>query len=150
MDGYEELLRTEIVRLDISELVELRGYAPGPEYQLLLANADAFVLPYLYSYQSLSMHCAMASGCRIVASDISGFKEFIRNGETGLLTPRDNPTDLAMKLRWLYDNPEGAKRMGSAARRFAEERFGLSAAARMHMNLYRAALDTGRHPERSR
>lgn len=140
MDGYEEFLRSEIVRLDISELVELRGYAPGPEYQLLLANADAFVLPYLYSYQSLSMHCAMASGCPIIASDIAGFREFIAPGRTGLLTPPGDPLPLARGLRWIHDNPEEARGLGAAARRFAVEHFGLQAAARMHVGVYRRAL----------
>ncbi|MEK7860012.1 MAG: glycosyltransferase, partial [Chloroflexota bacterium] len=83
---------------------------------------------------------AMASGSAIVASDVPGFREFIADGKTGLLTRVGDPGDLASKLRWIYDNPGDAEGLGANARRLAEERFDLSATARAHVNIYRDVI----------
>lgn len=137
MGSYERFVQSEIARLGIRKSVEIRGYVHPDELPLLMANCDAFVLPYAYTYQSLSLHKAMASGSAIVASDVPGFREFIADGKTGLLTRVGNPGDLASKLRWIYDNPGDAGGLGANARRLAEERFDLSATAHAHLNIYR-------------
>lgn len=41
---------------------------------------------------------AMACGCAVVATDIGGHQDYIRNGVTGLLSPSNNPKALAANL----------------------------------------------------
>ena len=143
MNSYEQYIRAEIARLGLADSVEMRGYVPERELPLLMANSDAFVLPYAYSYQSLSLDLAMASGCPVVASDIPAFRELVVDEETGLLVEVDDPEDLVGKLRWLYDNPARARGLGQAAREVAERAFDPSVAGRMHTALYREVLTQG-------
>lgn len=140
MDTYEDFIRAEIVRLGLSDLVDLRGYVPAHELPLLLANSDVFVLPYAYSYQSIILDYAMASGCSVIASDIAAFREFVANHETGLLANANDARDWATKLQWVHDNPNGAKRLGPAARQLAERRLDLGVTAEMHQAIYQEEL----------
>lgn len=59
---------------------------------------------------------AAASGCAIVASDIPGCRELVKDDETGLLVPPKNPEALADALERLIKDPELRKRLGTAAR----------------------------------
>jgi glycosyltransferase involved in cell wall biosynthesis len=140
MENYGEFVRSEISRLGIGHLVELPGYVPAPQLPLLLANADAVVFPYEFSYQSAALQQAMASGAPILASRVDGFREFVEDGRTGLLVPPGAPGSVAEGLRWLHENPGEARSMGAAARRFAEERLDPSIALRKHLEVYGEAL----------
>ncbi len=71
----------------------------------LYNSADVSVLPTRYEGFGLPPLEAMAAGCAVVASDIPVVDEVVRNNENGLLTPRDNPQDLAETiLRVLQDD----------------------------------------------
>lgn len=142
-DSHEALIRDEITKLGIRHQVEFRGYVPGGELPLLVANADVVALLHEYTFQSSSLHQAMASGCPIIASDIAGFQRFIADGKTGLMVPSNSPGALATALKRLHGDPEEARRLGLAARRFAEEKFDPANSARMHVQVYREALGMG-------
>jgi glycosyltransferase involved in cell wall biosynthesis len=64
---------------------------------------------------------AMASGRLVVASDVGGHRELIRDGETGVLFAADDVGDLARKLIDLIRDPDRWQPMRQAARRFVEQ-----------------------------
>ena len=59
---------------------------------------------------------AMAAGLPVVASDIPGYREVVRNGVEGLLVPPSDPVALAAALREVLDNAEVAGRLADAGR----------------------------------
>ncbi|MCK6554774.1 glycosyltransferase, exosortase A system-associated [Candidatus Binatia bacterium] len=66
---------------------------------------------------------AMASGRTVIASDVGGMRELIRDGVTGLLVPPDDPHALATALRRVMQDPALRERMGADAReRICRER----------------------------
>ena len=67
---------------------------------------------------------AMALGKAVIVTDVAGARDYIRDGETGLIVPSEDPRSLADALRSLLDDPAYADRLGAAARRDAIERFG--------------------------
>jgi phosphatidylinositol alpha-mannosyltransferase len=58
---------------------------------------------------------AFASGTPVVASDIAGYRDVVRDGVDGLLVPRGDATELAEVLRDLWLEPERRARMAAAA-----------------------------------
>jgi glycosyltransferase involved in cell wall biosynthesis len=53
-------------------------------------------------------------GLPVVATRIDGFLETVTDGETGLLVPANDPPAIAAALCRLFDDPEEARRMGTA------------------------------------
>jgi glycosyltransferase involved in cell wall biosynthesis len=68
---------------------------------------------------------AAASGVPVVAVDIGGLPEIVREGGTGRLVPEADPATLAAALRELAGDPDQARRLGAAAAADVRARFGL-------------------------
>lgn len=66
---------------------------------------------------------AAASGRPIVATDLPGCLEVVRQSENGLLVPQKDPAALADAIDYLLKNPEVRRRMGAAGRAIAENEF---------------------------
>ena len=58
---------------------------------------------------------AFANGTPVVASDIAGYREVVRDGTDGVLVPRGDATELAEVLRDLWLEPDRRERMAAAA-----------------------------------
>ena len=59
---------------------------------------------------------AMASGLPVVASDVGGIPEVVRDGETGLLVPPGDLPALAAALDRLAGDPDLRRRLAAGAR----------------------------------
>ncbi len=62
---------------------------------------------------------SMAMGRPLIGPDHGGAAEMIRHGETGLLFKAGSATDLANKIRSVYENKKVAKTLGDTARTHA-------------------------------
>jgi glycosyltransferase involved in cell wall biosynthesis len=81
---------------------------------------------------------AAAAGRPMVAADVPGCREIVRHGETGVLVPPRDARALADALERLAGDAALRRRLGTAARRLAEQRFGEAAIAAATVDLYRA------------
>ena len=79
---------------------------------------------------------AMASGLPIVATDVSGSKQAILPGKTGLLVPPGDVQELGNAINYLLSNPDIGEQMGAAARLRANEVFSATRQAQDHLDLY--------------
>ena len=59
---------------------------------------------------------AFAAGTPVVASDIAGYRDVVRDGVDGVLVPRGDAQALAEALRDLYDEPVAPRPDGSRRR----------------------------------
>jgi colanic acid/amylovoran biosynthesis glycosyltransferase len=73
---------------------------------------------------------ALARGVPVVATDIVGIPELVRNGETGLLVPPDDPTALAAAIARLVRDPALARELAAGGRALVAERFDPSRSVR--------------------
>jgi len=69
-----------------------------------------------------ALECA-AMQTPVVASDVCGFRETVRDGETGLLVPPGDPARLADAVIRLLKDPELRRRMGQAGRTMVQASF---------------------------
>ena len=61
---------------------------------------------------------AACCGCALVATDIGGFREYIQNGVTGLLSPPKDPKALAENLCLLLGSEDLRVRLAKACNSF--------------------------------
>jgi phosphatidyl-myo-inositol alpha-mannosyltransferase len=86
---------------------------------------------------------AFAAGTPVVASDIAGYRDVVRDGRDGLLTPRGDARALAEALRVMALDSARRVRMAAAARERAE-RFAWPHVAAEVLEVYEQALAVGR------
>jgi glycosyltransferase involved in cell wall biosynthesis len=105
-----------------------------------LQAADVFVLPSLAEGMSNALLEAMACGVPCVTTRVGGNVDLVTDGETGLLVDPGQEEPLARALLTLLDDPEGAQRLGEAARRRIEQGYTMEAVTERYLALYEELL----------
>src|SRR4051794_20119880 len=107
--------------LDGAHGVTVLGKCDDEAKHAALQRADVLSAPSLGG-ESFGMVLteAFAAGTPVVASDIAGYRDVVRNGVDGILHQRGNATELAEALHELYYEPERRLEMARAARERAE------------------------------
>ena len=102
------------------------GKVPESELPSYYSACDILVLPSVSRLEAFGLVLveAMASGKPVVASDIPGVRDVIKDGVTGLLAEPFNARDLADKLNAIISDDTRAAEMGRKARLHAEEHYG--------------------------
>ncbi len=124
--------------------VRALGKVSEDEKATQLARADVLCAPSLGG-ESFGMVLteAFAAGTPVVASDIAGYRDVVREGLDGLLAPRGDARALAEALRALALDPARRARMAVAARERAG-RFAWPHVAAEVLDVYEQALAVGR------
>jgi len=107
--------------------------------------ARAYVAMDLYATASLKEGLplavleAMTAGLAVVATDVSGHRDVVRAGETGVLVPPGDETALARALDELLADPERRRRLGRAGRARVQRDFALGPMVERIAAIYRLA-----------
>jgi glycosyltransferase involved in cell wall biosynthesis len=115
-----------------------------------LAAFDLFVLPSRTEGMSNALLEAMAMELPVVATAVGGNSEVITADTTGVLVPPDDPAALAAAIEVVATTPGLGERLGAAARRRVEERFGARAMVRRLETVYASVLPDARLATRVR
>jgi phosphatidylinositol alpha-mannosyltransferase len=110
---YEEV---QPLMLDGDQGVTVLGKVSDAEKSAALASADLLVAPSLGG-ESFGMVLteAFAAGTPVVASDMPGYRDVVRDGVDGVLVPRGDATTLAETLRDLAVDPARRDAMAAQA-----------------------------------
>lgn len=109
----------------------------------LLRACDLFVHPSREEGFSNAILEAMAAGVPVVACEVGGNPEAIRDGVTGLLVPPGNPRALADGILRLLREPGPRVAMGTKGRERAESEFSLDRMVREMEGLYDSLAGPG-------
>lgn len=119
----EENLKTQIKNLGIEDLIVMPGFVD--DTAPYFAMSDVFVVPSILEPFGLIVLQAIAAGRPVIGADAGGIPEIIRDGETGVLVPAENPVALASAIDKLLDDEALGKRLADAAMKDLKERFPL-------------------------
>jgi glycosyltransferase involved in cell wall biosynthesis len=106
----------------------------------LWAKAHIAVLPSYREGLPKALLEAAACGRPMVATDVPGCREIVREGETGLLVPAKNAVALADAIARLAGETALRRRLGTRARIVAEAEFAADVVVRETLALYRGLL----------
>jgi glycosyltransferase involved in cell wall biosynthesis len=107
--------------------------------------ASSFSIGVLASFTegiSNSIMEYMALAKPVVATDCTGSRELVLDGETGFLVPPQDPLALAERIAYLLDNPDDALRMGQAGKRHIEKHFSLKTMVDKTVDIYQYAIQS--------
>ncbi len=113
--NHDSLTEDELHGFEAEGLVRWLGKVR--DMAQLLREVHVFCLPSTYR-EGLPKAVleAMSSTKPVVATDIPGCREAVRDGETGFLVPPHDPMVLAQALKKLIDDPALRTRLGQAGR----------------------------------
>ncbi len=138
--GYGDLeaeLRRKVEEFSLSGAVSFPG---GRDSAEMLASFHVFVQPSLYESQGLAILEAMAAGRPVVATDVGGVRDVVRDGETGLLVPAEDPEAMAGAIVRLAEAPERAAALAARARERVHRFFSVEQMVDAYARLYRGLL----------
>ncbi len=106
-----------------------------------IGQASVVVLPTFYG-EGLPKILLEAAACGkpIVATDVRGCRDIVRDGVNGLLIPTGDVDSLASALWRLIDQPATRRRMGQVGRELVLREFTAERVAAKTMAIYRAML----------
>ncbi len=122
-----------------SDRVIFTGYVEDVESYMLAMDIVAAPSLWPEPFPSALLE-PMMLGLPVVASRVGGIPEMVKDGETGILIPRDDVPALASTLTLLAHDPDRRKRLGAAALLDTRARFSTAKMAEGVEAVYRATL----------
>jgi glycosyltransferase involved in cell wall biosynthesis len=107
----------------LENVFQFAGFHPNTTQ--FMKTFDIFALPSLSEGLSSAILEAMATSLPIVATEVGGIPELVKNGDNGLLVAPADPESLSFAIQRLANNPDEARRMGLRGRVLLEEQFTL-------------------------
>jgi glycosyltransferase involved in cell wall biosynthesis len=147
--GYGDLrdeLEQQARELGLNGQVTFAGRVPRAEIPTYFAASDVVVVPSVRDaagnvdgLPNVVLE-GMAAGKPIVASNLAGFPDVIREGREGLLVPEKNPTALADAIVQLAHDPALRQQLGAAGRAQVHAKLNWENVALKFVDVYQRVL----------
>ena len=136
----EKFLKEKVQELDLKDNVIFVGRVAHDEINKYYNLVDIFVYPRLSMRLTeivtpLKPLEAMAQGRLVIASDIGGHREMIKNGKNGLLFEADNKNDLVEKVLQMMTQQNKWQKFKDNARKYVEEQRSWKTCIRGYQNV---------------
>lgn len=95
-------------------------YLSPTEVRECFLQANVVVLPYVDATQSGVAACALGVGRPVIATNVGGLPEMVRDGKSGILVPPKDAAAVAAAIRCLIEKPDLARSMAASALKLAE------------------------------
>lgn len=127
LEGY-------IKKCNIGDKVILLGYRS--DIQNIMSQVDLVVLSSLWEGFPLTPIEAFSVGKPVVATNIEGTSEIIRDKDNGLLVEPKNEEDLAKKIEFFINNPNELKIYGNRAKKTYRLKFDIEKFNNSYIEFY--------------
>lgn len=138
------LLRKELEagqrKLGLESVVKMPGFQDNIFEWLL--KFDIFVISSIREGQPVVLLEAMSYGLPIVATNVGGIPDTLKNGEEGLLVEPGNPALLAAAMKKLIDDESLKESLGQKARERVERDFSIKAICKKYEKIYTDLLNS--------
>ena len=117
-DGYSSVkddMQKQAIELNLNEAIQWTGRQPIEKLPDFYKQMDIVWIPSRSEGFGLTAIEAMSQGCVVVASNVGGLPEIIKDGENGLLHQTENINDIAEKTIYLIEHPDIMKQMSEKA-----------------------------------
>lgn len=133
---YQELKDLSI-SYNLENSIHFLGRRKQEEVQEILSISDIFVLPSLVEGLPTSIVEAMASKCPVVATDVGGIPEIVKDKKTGFLVPPQDANAIADKIEILLKDSKLSGKMGESGVERVKKNFTIDRMVKSYENLYK-------------
>ncbi|GAB3219678.1 hypothetical protein GCM10027454_09590 [Algoriphagus aestuariicola] len=140
-------LKAMVQNLGLSEYVKLLGGQEQSVVRSVLASADLFVYTgreqkdtKRAENQGLVLMEAQAMGIPVVAFDVGGVGEGVKDGVTGYLLPPGSVHEFAYQIVNLLRNEERLKEMGHASKSYVKKNYDIDVLGERLLSLYKQVV----------
>ena len=143
-EGWQAVPRSEV-----DGNPDVRWLGPRPDVAALLALSDVFVLPTFYREGiPRALLEAAAMELPLIATDMPGCRDVVRDGWNGILVPPRDVGALTRALMTLIDASSAELRqMGENSRAHVEQQFTLELVTEAYADIYRRLIEKARPVE---
>ena len=132
---------------DVLQRLELLHWRNQDDLRAIYDRSGIFLFPSFFEGFGKTFVEAMARGVCVVASDVGGMRDVIRNGVDGVLVPAGDAERLAAEAHALLEDLPRAETMSAAAAARARE-YSWDRVARETVDFYRSRLAVLRNEKR--
>ncbi len=140
LGGYMDPGNPSAIPVDQLEAWEKEGLVERWSWQdditALIAQANIICLPSYREGMPRTLLEASASGRAIIASDVPGCRDVVRDGENGLLVPVRDSSALAKAIKILVQDPKLRQKFGKQGRIIIEREFSSEHIISEMLNIY--------------
>ena len=116
----EKKVKTFIRRENLESRIKLTGHIPRNKLIQFYQTAMIFILPSHYEGLPTVLLEAMSCSLPVIATDVSGNVDVIKNGVNGILVPPRDPEGIIQSISYLIENPSIRQNLGERARKTIE------------------------------
>lgn len=138
--GALDHLHQGIVKANLGQTVRLHPPVTGEEKMDCFRNADIFVFPSYTEGLPIAVIEAMASGLPIVASNVGGLPDMVREGVNGLMVDPGRPDQLAAALLKVIKDKKIRQSMGECSAQIAREQYDIEQHVSKLINIYAQSI----------
>ncbi|WP_080506261.1 glycosyltransferase family 4 protein [Halorubrum aidingense] len=133
-------LEEKVHDLGLEDVITFHGKVDQDVVRGYLQSAGLFVHPsHSESFSPVRLE-AMSTGCPIVATDVIGADEMIRDGVDGFVVPTESPAELRDAMIQILGNKLLATEMGKSARSRVESSYSWETVGESYLEVYSTLL----------
>lgn len=123
-------------------LKNLHFYGSSENIPSALKAADVYVCSSIVEASPISVWEAMSMEKAIVSTDVGDVAKFIKDGESGYITPTKNAFVMAERVGLFIENADLRKKVGINARKIAVKNLDVNICVEKHAEFYRKIITT--------
>jgi glycosyltransferase involved in cell wall biosynthesis len=133
-------LKNRVKHNGLQDNFRFLGFVSRERLVELYQHATVYVIPSHYEGLPTVLLEAMACGCPIVATSVSGNLDVLTSGHDGLLIPPKSPDNMADAVIRLLDDPNLRKKLGINAYNTIKKRFTWDIITNKFLEIYHSLL----------
>ena len=133
--------------MGVSDKITFHGYinqqTDFAKYSSILSQLDIFAILSVMDSETFGVACVEASACGIpvIATNVGGLPEVVKNGITGIIVEPKNPEQTANAIERLLNDESLRIKMGEDGRRNVIDNFDWEKSVEKMMNVYNKVLN---------
>ena len=121
--GEEEKIKKILKNYGIEDKVELLGWVSDKKKQKYLKECSYFILPSYFEAMPMSLLEAMSYKCVVVATNVGGISQIIKNKRNGILIKARNFEAIVNSFEYLFNNENTKVLLSTEARETVKQKF---------------------------